>query len=106
MNRSYGNSLNILHKRFDIEGMTVDKIIEEAEKAFTDLISIIKPQVGNISSTELIKATYDKTAKTIEDGKKAQAAVNAGKPVDPDFIAEVLAVLKNGLKKANAEYTS
>ena len=106
LNRSYGDSLNILHKRFDIEGMTIDKIREEAEKAFTDLISIIKPQVGNISSTELIKATYDKTVKTIEDGKKAQAAVNAGKPVDPDFIAEVLAVLKNGLKKANAEYAS
>ena len=106
LNRSYGDSLNILHKRFDIEGMTIDKIREEAEKAFTDLISIIKPQVGNISSTELIKATYDKTVKTIEDSKKAQAAVNAGKPVDPDFIAEVLAVLKNGLKKANAEYAS
>ena len=106
LNRSYGDSLNILHKRFDIEGMTVDKIREEAEKAFTDLAAIIKPQVGNISSTELIKATYDKTVKTIEDSKKAQAAVNAGKPVDPDFIAEVLAVLKNGLKKANAEYTS
>ena len=86
--------------------MTVNKIKEEAEKAFTDLATIIKPQVGNISSTELIKATYDKTVKTIEDSKKAQAAVNAGKPVDPDFIAEVLAVLKNGLKKANAEYDS
>ena len=97
---------NILQKRFDIEDMTVDKIREEAEKAFTDLVSIIKPQVGNISHTELIKATYDKTVKTIEDSKKAQAAVNAGKPVDPDFIAEVLAVLKNGLKKANAEYDS
>ena len=97
---------NILQKRFDIEGMTLDKIKEEAEKAFTDLVSIIKPQVGNISSTELIKTTYDKTVKIIEDSKKAQAAVNAGRPVDPDFIAEVLAVLKNGLKKANAEYDS
>ena len=86
--------------------MTVDKIKEEAEKTFTDLVSIIKPHIGNISHTELIKATYDKTVKTIEDSKKAQAAVNAGKPVDPDFIAEVLAVLKNGLKKANAEYDS
>ena len=97
---------NILQKRFDIEGMTLDKIKEEAEKAFTDLVSIIKPQVGNISSTELIKTTYDKTVKIIEDSKKAQAAVNAGRPVDPDFIAEVLAVLKNGSKKANAEYDS
>ena len=97
---------NILQKRFDIEGMTLDKIKEEAKKAFTDLVSIIKPQVGNISSTELIKTTYDKTVKIIEDSKKAQAAVNAGRPVDPDFIAEVLAVLKNGLKKANAEYDS
>ena len=95
-----------MQKRFDIEGMTVDKIRKEAEKTFTDLVAIIKPQVGNISQTELIKATYDKTVKTIEDGKKAQAAVNAGRPVDPDFIAEVLAVLKNGLKKANAEYAS
>ena len=99
-------SSNILQKRFYIEDMTVDKIRKEAEKAFTDLVAIIKPQVGNISQTELIKATYDKTVKTIEDGKKAQAAVNAGRPVDPDFIAEVLAVLKNGLKKANAEYDS
>ena len=106
LSRIHGDSSNILQKRFDIEGMTADKIREEAEKAFTDLVSIIKPQVGNISSTELIKATYDKTVKTIEDGKKAQAAVNAGKPVDPDFIAEVLAVLKNGLKKANTEYDS
>ena len=97
---------DFIHKRIDIEGMTVDKIREEAEKVFTGLATVIKPQVGNISHTELIKTTYDKTVKTIEDSKKAQAAVNAGKPVDPDFIAEVLAVLKNGLKKANAEYAS
>lgn len=95
-----------MQKRFDIEGMTVDKIREEAEKAFTELAATIKPHVGNISHTELIKTTYDKTVKTIEDSKKAQNAVNAGKPVDPDFIAEVLAVFKNGLKKADAEYTS
>ena len=97
---------DFIHKRIDIEGMTTDKIREEAEKVFTGLAAAIKPQVGNISHTELIKTTYDKTVKTIEDSKKAQAAVNAGKPVDPDFIAEVLAVLKNGLKKANAEYAS
>ena len=95
-----------MQKRFYIEDMTVDKMREEAEKAFTDLAAVIKPQAGNISQTELIKATYDKTVKIIEDGKKAQAAVNAGRPVDPDFIAEILAVLKNGLKKANAEYDS
>ena len=79
---------------------------EEAEKAFTDLASIIKPQAGNIGQTELIKATYGKTVKIIEDSKKAQAAVNAGRPVDPDFIAEILAVLKNGSKKASDEYDS
>ena len=95
---------NVLQKSFDIEGMTVDKIRKEAEKAFTDLVAIIKPQVGNISQTELIKATYDKTVKTVEDGKKAQAAVNAGRPVNPDFIAEILAVLKNGSKKASDEH--
>ena len=97
---------DFIHKRIDIEGMTIDKIREEAEKVFIGLAAAIKPHIGNISHTELIKATYDKTVKTIEDSKKAQAAVNAGKPVDPDFIAEVLAVLKNGLKKANAEYAS
>ena len=95
-----------MQKRFYIEDMTVDKMREEAEKAFTDLASIIKPQAGNISQTELIKVTYDKTVKIIEDGKKAQAAVNAGRPVDPDFIAEILAVLKNGSKKASDEYDS
>ena len=104
--RLRGAGYNILQKHFDIEGMTVDKIRKEAEKTFTDLVAIIKPQVGNISQTELIKATYDKTVKTIEDGKKAQAAVNAGRPVDPDFIAEILAVLKNGLKKAGDEFDS
>ena len=104
--RIHGAGYNVLQKHFDIEGMTVDKIRKEAEKTFTDLAAVIKPQVGNISQTELIKATYDKTVKIIEDSKKAQAAVNAGRPVDPDFIAEVLAVLKNGLKKANAEYDS
>lgn len=106
LSRIHGAGYNVLQKSFDIEGMTVDKIRKEAEKAFTDLAAIIKPQVGNISQTELIKATYDKTVKTIEDGKKAQAAVNAGRPVDPDFIAEVLAVLKNGSKKASDEYDS
>ena len=104
--RLRGAGYDILQKSFDIEGMTVDKMRKEAEKAFTDLVAIIKPQVGNISQTELIKATYDKTVKTVEDGKKAQAAVNAGRPVDPDFIAEILAVLKNGLKKAGDEYDS
>ena len=97
---------DVLQKSFDIEGMTVDKIRKEAEKVFTDLVAIIKPQVGNISQTELIKATYDKTVKTVEDGKKAQAAVNAGRPVNPNFIAEILAVLKNGLKEASDEYDS
>ena len=95
-----------MQKRFYIEDMTVDKIRKEAEKTFTDLAAVIKPQVGNISQTELIKVTYDKTVKIIEDSKKAQAAVNAGRPVDPDFIAEVLAVLKNGSKKASDEYDS
>ena len=104
--RIHAAGYNILQKRFDIEGMTVDKIREEAEKAFTDLAAAIKPQVGNISQTELIKATYDKTVKIIEEGKKAQAAVNAGRPVDPDFIAGILAVLKNGSKKASDEYDS
>ena len=95
-----------MQKRFYIEDMTVDKMREEAEKAFTDLASIIKPQAGNIGQTELIKATYDKTVKIVEDGKKAQTAVNAGRPVNPDFIAEILAVLKNGSKKASDEYDS
>ena len=104
--RIHSAGYNVLQKRFDIEGMTVDKIKEEAEKAFTDLAAVIKPQVGNISQTELIKATYDKTVKIIEEGKKAQAAVNAGRPVDPDFIAEILAVFKNGSKKASDEYDS
>lgn len=102
----HGADDDVLQKSFDIEGMTVDKIRKEAEKAFTDLVAIIKPQVGNISQTELIKATYDKTVKTVEDGKKAQAAVNAGRPVNPDFIAEILAVLKNGSKEASDEYDS
>ena len=104
--RIHGAGYNVLQKRFDIEGMTVDKIKEEAEKAFTDLAAVVKPQVGNISQTESIKAIYDKTVKTVEDGKKAQAAVNAGRPVNPDFIAEILAVLKNGSKKASDEYDS
>lgn len=104
--RLRGAGYNVLQKSFDIEGMTVDKIRKEAEKTFTDLAAVIKPQVGNISQTELIKATYDKTVKIIEDSKKAQAAVNAGRPVDPDFIAEILAVLKNGLKKAGDEFDS
>ena len=106
LGRIHGAGYNVLQKHFDIEGMTVDKIRKEAEKTFTDLAAVIKPQVGNISQTELIKATYDKTVKIIEDSKKAQAAVNAGRPVDPDFIAEVLAVLKNGSKKASDEYDS
>lgn len=106
LGRIHGAGYNVLQKRFDIEGMTVDKIRKEAEKTFTDLATVIKPQVGNISQTELIKATYDKTVKIIEDSKKAQAAVNAGRPVDPDFIAEVLAVFKNGSKKASDEYDS
>lgn len=105
-NRTDRTGYDFIQKRLDIEGMTVDKIREEAEKAFTDLAAIIKPQVRNISQTELIKETYDKTAKIIEEGKKAQAAANAGRPVNPDFIAEVLAVLKNGLKKADDEYDS
>lgn len=105
-NRTDRTGYDFIQKRLDIEGMTVDKIREEAEKAFTDLAAIIKPQVRNISQTELIKETYDKTVKIIEEGKKAQAAANAGRPVNPDFIAEVLAVLKNGLKKADDEYDS
>ena len=78
---------DFIHKRIDIEGMTVDKIREEAEKVFTGLATVIKPQVGNISHTELIKTTYDKTVKTIEDGKKAQAAVNAGKTSENLYFA-------------------
>ena len=80
--------------------------IKEAEKLFTNLADAIKPHVGNISHTERIKATYEKTVKAIEDSKAAQAAVDAGKPVDPDFIAEVVAIFKNGLKRADAEYAS
>ena len=97
---------SVLHKSFDIKEMTVDKIREEAEKLFTNLADAIKPHVGNISHTERIKATYEKTVKAIEDSKAAQAAVDAGKPVDPDFIAEVVAIFKNGLKRADAEYAS
>lgn len=53
-----------------------------------------------------IKADHAEIVGKINASKAAQAAVNAGKPVDPDFIAEVVAIFKNGLKKANAEYAS
>ena len=46
---------------------------------------------------DYIETVADKTVKIIKDSKKAQAAVNAGRPVDPDFIAEVLAPLPDGL---------
>jgi hypothetical protein len=88
------------------EGMTVEKMKEKAEKLFNGIATILKTDLGNIDHSERIKATYDKTVKAVEDSKKAQDAVNTGKPVDPDFIAEVLAVFKNGLKKADAEYAS
>jgi tetrahydromethanopterin S-methyltransferase subunit A len=42
----------------------------------------------------------------IERGKKAQSDVNAGKPVDPDFIAEILAIFKNGKSEADKEFAS
>jgi hypothetical protein len=105
-NRIGNAGYSLLHKSFDIKEMTADKIRDEAEKLFTNLAAAIKPHVGNISHTEGIKATYDKTIKAIADSKAAQAAVNADKPVDPDFIAEVVAVFKNGLKKADAEHAS
>ena len=105
-NRIGSAGYSILHKSFDIKEMTADKIRDEAEKLFTNLAAAIKPHVGNISHAERIKSTYDKTIKAIADSKAAQAAVDADKPVDPDFIAEVVAVFKNGLKKADAEYAS
>lgn len=91
---------------YNAEGMTVEKMKEKAEKLFSGIATILKTDLGNIGHSERIKATYDKTIKAVEDSKKAQNAVNTGKPVDPDFIAEVLAVFKNGLKKADAESAS
>jgi hypothetical protein len=42
----------------------------------------------------------------IAESKKAKAAVDAGKPVDPDFIATILAAFKEGTRAASHAYDS
>ena len=86
--------------------MSIERIEEEARTLFTSMSSILKPQVGNIGHSERIKDTYENTVNAVEASKAAQAAVNAGKPVDSDFIAEIVSVFKNGLRKADDEYSS
>jgi hypothetical protein len=50
---------------------------------------------------DTVNKAYENLVYKIEGAKKAEAAVNAGKPVDPDFIAKLLADIRKG--KENAE---
>jgi hypothetical protein len=49
----------------------------------------------------MVNRAYENLVYKTEGAKKAKAAVNAGKPVDPDFIAKLLADIRKG--KENAE---
>lgn len=88
--------------------LSPDELSEEIirEKLLKILTALDECVFWRTDRLDRIKADHAEIVGKINASKAAQAAVNAGKPVDPDFIAEVVAVFKNGLKKADAEYAS
>jgi AraC-like DNA-binding protein len=98
--------------------------IEDSNSLEDEIIKLLQDNIyGTISLDEIAsKLHYGKTticktfkAKTgnsiinyyleikIAESKKAKAAVDAGKPVDPDFIPEILSIFTSGLKRAQHE---
>ena len=73
------------------------KHLEELGKRREKFISNSKLDVLKLEETKA--QLLDK----IEVGRKVQAAVNAGKSVAPDFIAKILATLKQGKEAADKE---
>jgi hypothetical protein len=53
---------------------------------------------------DTVNRAYENLVYKTEGAKKAKAAVNAGKPVDPDFIAKLLADIRKGKENAEDEY--
>lgn len=85
---------------------TPETINLKVEKLLNSLLPKISNNIGNLFRSEYYQKEYDESVRKVNMSKAAQEAVDTGRPVDPDFIAEVIAVFKNGLAKAEKESAS
>ena len=85
---------------------TPETINSKVEKLLNSLLPKISNNIGNLFRSEYYQKEYDESVRKVNMSKAAQEAVDTGRPVDPDFIAEVIAVFKNGLAKAEKESAS
>ena len=81
-----------------------DSITEELNNVLNKVLSNLNSYLDN--QLQRVETDYNSVEEKINLGKKAQADVEAGKPTDPDFSAQILATFSNGYKKANDEYHS
>lgn len=85
---------------------TVENIDEETIKS--ELLSMLDNiwEVVNTRRNSLpeIQKQYDEIMAKTNAAKTAQAAVDAGKPVDPNFISKILTQFEEGRKAAQKQY--
>jgi hypothetical protein len=94
---------------FFVEPAEVEATVFEA-LLLKHLEELGKRRESHISKTQLAIIELEKEKEQllakIETGRKVQAAVNEDKSVDPNFIADILATLKQGKQKADKEEAS
>ncbi len=94
---------NYKDRSFDL---AADELTEDVitKKVLEVLELVSKNRIGGVEDR---LATHqnelDDINRKFSTAKAAQAAVNAGKPVDPGFIPEILSIFTKGLKRAQRE---
>jgi len=90
----------------DYTSFTVENIDEETIKS--ELFAMLNDiwEIVNIRHNSLpkIQKQYDEVMTKTNAAKAAQAAVDAGKPVDPNFISKILTRFEEGRKAAQKQY--
>ena len=83
----------------DIDEATIKSKLLSVLDAIWELVSF------RFSTLNKTQETYDEVMVKIETAKAAQSEVNAGKPVDPKFVSEVLSVFNTGKEAADSAFS-
>jgi hypothetical protein len=88
----------------DIKNDRIESILLELLEEM--LPTVINQRAGSEETLDKYQQEFNELSHKIELSKQAQASVDANKPVDPDFIATIIADFKAGKKKADNNYHS
>lgn len=85
-------------------------VVDTEKTKLADMINSWFNKIYKVVSSDLEKILkeaqkeYDSVMSKVKAAKEAQAAADAGRPVDPNFISTILNELRDGLKYAERQY--